>query len=347
LFAQVETTSEETNIEDVDLSKLERRLVDKIGPIDQKVRERFHDNRPIIQTEDDYLVQRLDLEFAIMANAGLKFIGVEQRKSLELVWERGSGDDFSEGSITDTTVPISTDEAKNYKIILKQLLTVLDSQYLTDKKMKKIEKRVQKDARKITIIAQELASFPYYRGWSINRFFKNYYFSAKSDLIYAGATYDKRIRLRFIIPQIFQKDPATTQNKIHRKLRKHIDRFEKVRSFDHLFSKYKLKRVWMVQTLNAKLNLSFLNVTKGEGVQIEFLYGSPDHFDGEYQNEDEHPLKVPVFRRLADAIEKSTEDDSFSITQLRFKGRLTSNFNFLIGGLSHFRTIEYHYRSNL
>jgi hypothetical protein len=345
---QVETETEEVDIERVPFKKFGNKVISKILPINSFFQNQFHKKMIHAKGDYDYYLGRLDLEFSVNASGGVKFFSLEKEKSFEMVWERGGGEDFYYPQNTAQNIALSLDPNANYRIMLTSIMHTISEKRIGNKQVEKIKKVLYKDAQKITKLVEALLAFPGHQGWRVNRFFKNYYFNAKGDFVVGNIGYDQRLRFRFLIPQVYRPEETLDHKRLHKQLRKNIARIEKVRKFDLPLSRFKLKRVWMIHTLNTNLDLGFFGLGAGKGIQLEYLYGKPENFLGDYNKNYNGPEKIPFFRRFADFVEDEIkEDTSFGLTQLRFKGRFGANFNFMIGGVSAAKTVEYHYRSRL
>jgi hypothetical protein len=292
--------------------------------------------------EKKYRLDRVDMAFGISAEAGLLFLSSEKEKSVEFIWERNKEKALPLEVSEDVSFELSPDVNENYRIISKYVFHSL-SKNGKYRVQQKLVRQLYKDAKKLTSIFHAASTYQGKDGWRINRIFKNYYFSISGDLVFGNLTYDKRLRFRFKINHLYKTAlPTIKEKRLHRKFSGFITHFEKLRSHDDIYSRLKLDRVWMLNTLDKSLDLKFLKVSKGRGIQFEYLYSDKgmSHYISSPNNSIGRATRD--FVNLLDFQKLMTSN--FDLAQIRLSGGITKEFNFVFGAISSSKTIEYHYR---
>lgn len=298
--------------------------------------ERFDE---LAETQAGYQLARIDLDFSLSAELGVLFFSKEKEKGIELVWERRE----TKASEEVTDVVLTTDTEAVVQQMLPPVLEILSQKKASNRLREKIIKRLYRDAKEMNSLVQNLARFNGSESWYVANYFKLYHFSVDGDLVFAGASYDKRLRFRFRTPSVMHADQPLTrkQRRLERRLRKLARHLESVAKQDGPEHRFQLSRVRSIESLRGGLDASVASASAGKGILLEWL-PLPESQVTKWVR---FPLTPSALRATATALENAVPDSRhFELSQIRLKNSRDSELSFLFLSVTRSRDIEYHYR---
>lgn len=293
----------------------------------------------LADTHAGYRLARIDLDFSLSAELGVLIFSKEKEKGIELVWERRK----SKASEEVTDVVLTEDSNAVVAQMLPPVLEVLSQKRASNRLRQKIVKRLYRDAKEMTALVQTLARFNGSESWYVANYFKLYHFSVDGDLVFAGASYDQRLRFRFRTPSVLEpiEGLSRRQRRLEKRLRKLARHLENVAAQDGPEHRFELNRVRSVESLHGGIDASVASVSAGKGVLLEWR-PLPGAQASKWLR---FPVTPTALRATATAFENSIPDSRhFELSQIRLKSSRDSELSFLFFSVTRSRDTEYHYR---
>lgn len=311
------------------VSELQEQLVDFSSTLDKLSDD--HKN-------SEYELSRIDLELALSTELGIKLFSTQFEKGIDLIWEKKKEVSLDE----EIEVTIGHDEKETAGIMLPHFLKVLGETKANSRLREKVIKILFSEARKIHRYIEAVASFNGSEDWYVANYLKNFYFSASGDLLFAGVTYDKRLRFRFKTPapMVEPSEKSRFERRVHRRLRRLSRHFAEVAAQDGVEHRFTMNRVRYLSNMELGIDLEVGEISKGKGLLLEWRPTPNRSF-----NKFLYPFSPGALRSLATIFENSVPDGKdYHLAQIRIKGSLEHELKLLFFSVTKSRDIEYHYR---
>lgn len=293
-----------------------------------------------------YQLKRIDLDLSLSSKLGVLLFSKEKEKGIELIWERRKAPALPEEDSTEITIEAGVSAQATAEQMLPSVLAVLSEARASSRVRRRVIERLYRDATELTASVQTLARFNRTApSWLVANYFKVYHFSASGELLFAGTSYDKRLRFRFRTPQLLEPRPAKSrrQQRLENRLRRLSEHLARVSAQDRAHHRFVLNRARSVETTTVGVSAGIGDASLGRGLLLEWVPApqKPSLFD-------KHWPSPTLLRQTADALERSIPDSGlFELTQIRLKSSREAEVELLFLSASRGRDIEYHYRRRL
>lgn len=219
---------------------------------------------PKLRQSQSFELARFDAEIGVSLSGSIGILGLGKSSALEFIWERDPSK--KEGDIlVDVGDPeIAARDVKDH------VVAFLAKHHLSDKKLKRILKRVDEMTAQSSRVMAAMLHMPQVGAWQASGLYHDFFFSINGDLLDSvSAGYDTRLRFRFK----FKGTPVRYAQEL-KGLQKRLYRF--MHALDNLSNdktgseKFKLKTVALKSGLEVGFDLEIFSLGLGQGYELRF-----------------------------------------------------------------------------